>query len=69
MEEREFWVKVRRGLLLIVDAIGERYDLPRSADLGLNATLRRRNYEPSDLNGTTRERASSQSTSIEREHG
>lgn len=36
MTERDFWVQVRRGLLVIIDAIGTYYHLPRSADLGLN---------------------------------
>jgi hypothetical protein len=28
VDDREFWVQVRRGLLTIVIAIGKRFDLP-----------------------------------------
>ncbi len=66
MDDREFWVAVRRGLMTIVDVIERKYDLPRAT---------RYSWYPRptpDLthNGTTRiERASSPSTSTEREHG
>ena len=45
MNEREFWVQIRRGLLVMIDAIGTRYDLPRSADLGLNHNSRRHQFQ------------------------
>ncbi len=64
MDEREFWTQIRRGLMTIVDVIERKYELPRSTRYAWS-------WRPiADLtqNGTTRERASSQSTS-EKEHG
>jgi hypothetical protein len=33
MTEREFWIIIRSALLLFVDAIEKRYDLPRTAEI------------------------------------
>jgi hypothetical protein len=37
MNDREFWVQVRRGLLTVVAAIDYRWGLPRSGSSPLNA--------------------------------
>ena len=60
MDEREFWVQVRRGLMTVVDVIERRYHLPRSTRyVGMPLTI------PESTNGTTLlERASSQSHPI-----
>jgi hypothetical protein len=31
MDERQFWIQVRRGLLMIVAAIEQRWSLPRAS--------------------------------------
>ncbi len=33
MDEREFWLLIRQALLMFIDAIERRYNLPRTAEL------------------------------------
>jgi hypothetical protein len=33
MSDREFWIIVRQALLLFVDAIEQRYSLPRTSEM------------------------------------
>jgi hypothetical protein len=36
-DDRQFWIEVRRGLLLVVRAIESRWNLPRGGDVPLGA--------------------------------
>jgi hypothetical protein len=38
MNDREFWIQVRRGLLTVVSAIEYRWNLPRGGGFTLGAT-------------------------------
>jgi hypothetical protein len=61
MDDREFWIQLRRGLVVMLDAIEQQYDLPRSVNL--REENRRLQFELRKAhNGTTRDGASSLST-------
>jgi len=60
LPEREFWIQLRRGLVVMLDAIEQQYELPRSVNL--REENRRLQHELRKLNGTTRDCASSLST-------
>jgi hypothetical protein len=48
MKEKEFWLAVRQGLLLIVDAIERRLGVPRTAVL-------RKDWKESEMGGRSDE--------------
>ena len=37
IEDREFWLIIRRALLLFVDAIERRWNIPRTAEMRKNS--------------------------------